>query len=97
MLIKSLFKVGDVVRVRKEYHPGYNGRDYPHHFTSEMLDKFGGGTFRITEVIPLMDSQGCKEYYALYKEPYKYVLNNIHYYIWSAAMFDNFDDLPTIF
>lgn len=79
----SLYKKGDKVRVKDHYDPGYSGYDYPFTFTEEMLRDYGGKEVTIAQVIP---TTTC-DYRKLYKEGYKYKIEEDIDFSWSAAMF----------
>lgn len=93
--MNSIFKVGDKVRVRATYHPNCEAYDYPYNFVHTMLKKYGNTKVTITKVERTYSSAytRCK----MYVEPYRYFINNSFEYTWSAAMFDNFKESPTIF
>lgn len=95
--MKSLFKVGDKVIVRRIYHPRSGPKDYPFEFIPEMIAYYGGKIVTINRVIPLIgrgDLRHCKHYV----EPFKYKIENDPYcFSWSAAMFEVNIMTPTIF
>lgn len=67
---ESLYKKGDVVTIKKEYDKGCGPEDYPCYFSSYLLNKFGGKTGIISEVLNCLD-----RHRKLYLEPFCYILN----------------------
>lgn len=83
---ESLYKKGDVVTIKKEYDKGCGPEDYPCFFSSYLLNKFGGKTGYISEVLNCSDRDR-----KLYLEPFCYILNidgQRHTIAFSAPMFE---------
>lgn len=81
------YNIGDVVTIRKKYHEGCRGVDYPYEFSMTKILAFGGARLRITE----------KRYADLLYET-KIPNDNIVYLLegssfwWSAYMFEESGD-----
>lgn len=80
----SKYKVGDIVILRKKYHPGKNSGDYPYGFPEQMLNeaKWIGRT-KIVSV----HRDGSRGSRPMYEEPYHYWVEGSDY-IWTSAMFE---------
>lgn len=81
------YKVGDVVTIRKEYHKGCSGDDYPRIFDIDIPFKFGGRKFIIIKQF--------KEDIAFCRVPddgIRYILNGLPDYYFTSYMFDESGD-----
>lgn len=81
------YKVGDVVTIRKEYHKGCSGDDYPRIFDIDTPFKFGGRKFKIIKQF--------KEDIAFRRVPddgIRYILNGLPDYYFTSYMFDESGD-----
>lgn len=82
-----VYGIGDVVTIRKEYHKGCSGDDYPRIFDIDTPFKFGGRKFIIVKQF--------KEDIAFCRVPddgIRYILNGLPEYYFTSYMFDESGD-----
>lgn len=81
--MKPLYKVNDLVLIKKNYDQNCTEYNYRFVFTQIMLERYGG-TVQVIEEINETAEEGL---FKLSDDTYRYTLKNI-YWNWSSSMFE---------
>ena len=81
------YNIGDIVTIRKEYHEGCCGDDYPCYFHIDKIKMFGGGKFIIKECFK--EDALCSN---VPDDGVRYILGGFPSYFFSAYMFEESGD-----